>query len=150
MGAPKVDKEDLFDIADFNSVRVKVRIENQTSKTSVGGDTRTYGEREFEADPAKVDIRLMEFKPKGLALDVPGKVGAVGHVLDIELDVQGASLPLCFKVRGKVAAIQALENDRERMDVDLIEVNQRFHDALRSLFQKRQEEIDVFLASMKH
>ena len=67
MGALKAEKEELFDIADFNSVQVKVGIENQTSKTSIGSDTRTYGEQEFEADPSQVAIRLMEFKASGLA-----------------------------------------------------------------------------------
>ena len=150
MGVLKEEKEDLFDTSDFDSVRVLVRLENQTSKTKVGGESRTFGEQEYmAADPSQIEIRLMEFRPRGLSLDVPSKVGAPGHIVDIEIDVTGASLPLCFKVRGKVSSVQPLENERERMDVDLLEVNPRFYDALRALFQKRQEEIDVFLASMR-
>src|SRR5579885_3626775 len=136
MGALKEEKEDLFDTSDFSSVRVRVSIQNQTSRTSVGGDTRAFGEQEYAVDPAQSEIRLMEFKPTALALDVPTKVGSIGHVLDVELDVQGASLPLCFKVRGKVAALQPLEGGRERLDLDIVEVNARFYDALRALFQK--------------
>jgi hypothetical protein len=80
---------------------------------------------------------------------VPARAGAIGHVVEVDIDVHGASLPLCFKVKGRVSALVALEGERERMELELLEVNQRFFDALKALFKKRQEEIDQFLASMR-
>jgi len=141
--------DDLFLIEDFESIQVRVAVENQTSKTSVDFDARVYGDVAVQFASGHEPIRLMELRDAGISLDAPARTATAGHILDCTIDVSGTPIPLCFKVRGRVSAEIPLEENRVKLDVELIDFEARFFDALRSLFSKRQAEIEDFLQRMK-
>ncbi len=143
----KQDDEDLFDPADFESIRIHVEVHNLTSKTSVGGGARGYGEELREA-PAN-EVRLREIPPTSLVLDVPARTAAQGHQLEIHIEVQGGRRPMSFVVKGRAMAPVDVGGGRERLELEVRESRDASLDQLRKLLARRQQEIDEFISSMK-
>jgi hypothetical protein len=140
---------ELFRLEDFESIRVQVKLMNHTSKTGAGGRTISFGDVNVARDPALINIRLIEFQEKGLSLEVPAKVAAMGHIVDCELEVVGSNPPLCFSVRGKVLEVTPLEDLRERLDLELLDEDCHSFEALKGLYRQRQHEIDDFFRRVK-
>ena len=149
------DLDELLDIQVFQQVEVDVALENLTSGTGLTGDRRTFGAETVHGDESgesredPLGIRLMEFTPKGVALDVPFRTAAQGHVVRIGFDVRGAKLPFNFSVKGIVSKVQALDAGREKFEIELTEFDPQYMNALRSVFDQRQNEIERFLGQAK-
>lgn len=143
------DQGDLIDVQVFQQIRVDVSIENLTSGTGLTGDTRTFGTESVQGDTDPLTIKLMEFRDGGIALDVPSRTGALGHIVRIGFDVQGAKLPFNFSVKGTVFKVDALDAGRERFEVTLTEYDREYLGALRTIFEQRQSEIEKFLKDVR-
>lgn len=141
--------DNWFRIEDFRSIEVQVEVENLTTKTGVHDDTRVLGSEEVLIEGSDPLVRLMEFDEHTLALDVPYRTAASGHLLQVTIDVSGVALPFCFELRGKVAHLEPLEDHRERMVIELQEFEPRFYEALKNIFKTRQSEIDSFLKQVR-
>ena len=140
---------DLFKVEDFDSIRINVNVRNHTSKTGVGPQARSFGDVKVPQDPSLIKIRLIELGTKGISLEAPEKIAATGHILEVSLDVAGIPLPLSLELRGKVIGIHPLEDQRERLDLDLTDYDQSLYQRLQDLFSNRQTEIDRFFAQVK-
>ena len=91
----------------------------------------------------------MELQPGGVCLDVPVKTGAMGHTLKLTFEVRGAKLPFTFTAKGVVKKAASLGEGREKFEIEFVEVETSYFEALRSLFDQRQSEIDRFMAEVK-
>jgi hypothetical protein len=143
------DLSSLLDEEAFLQVQVDVSIENLTSGTGLIGEHRTYGEHSVRKGVNPLSVKLMEFRVAGVALDVPTKTGAIGHVVRINFDVLGAKLPFSFSAKGTVDKVEALDDGREKFEVVFSEYDREYFGALRSIFDQRQSEIEKFLEEVR-
>jgi hypothetical protein len=144
-----IDQEGLIDAQVFEQVEVDVSIENMTSGTGLQGDRRTYGKESVSEDANPLTIKLMEFREGGIALDVPSRTGAQGHIVRIDFVVRGAKLPIHFHASGIVESVVPLDAGREKFEVRLTEFDPEYLGALKAIFSQRQEEIERFLEQVR-
>lgn len=142
------ESDELFQLSDFEGIEVLVSLDNITSKTGFKHTVRTVGDTYEEADETS-RIRLMELHPSGVALDVPCKIAAQGHAVQLTFDAVGVSLPFTFEATGNVSEMQSISPERDRLVVKFTEFEPRFFDALKNLYAERQRQIEEFLFQAK-
>ncbi len=140
--------EESFKVEDFDSIRIVIAIHNQTSETGVGENFRSFGNQTVEGS-AKSNIRLVTFGSGFLVFDVPAKIASIGHILDCSIDVIGTNPRLSFEVLGKVVGSEALDDGRTKLTLNLTDYDREALDKLQGIYNRRQAEIDEFLARVR-
>jgi hypothetical protein len=143
------NQEELFNIADFDGIKVSIHLENLTASTGFKRGVQSFGDLKVERADENTDVTLMEFQQDGVCLDAPYKIAAKGHLVKIHFEVSGAQLPFSFEATGQISEQDLLDERRERLVVKFIEVETRFFEALKNLFAERQNQIEQFLFQVK-
>jgi hypothetical protein len=142
-------RNELFNPRDFESMRILVQVHNCTSETRVGAGSRWFGSVDHSTESPALEVRLREIPPTALVLDVPARTAAQGHSLEIMVEVSGTPSPMSFVVKGRAMAPLDVGEGRERLQIELLEPNDEKLVILRRILQRRQEEIDAFISSMR-
>jgi len=143
------NQEELFNIEDFDGIKVSIHLENLTASTGFKRGVQSFGDLKVEREDENTDVELMEFQQDGVCLDAPCKIAAKGHLVKIHFEVSGAQLPFSFEATGQISEQDLLDERRERLVVKFIEVETRFFEALKNLFAERQNQIEQFLLQVK-
>jgi hypothetical protein len=142
--------DELFDIADFNSVEIAITLTNLTSSTALVMRSRVYGdEAKRSSNELNLEIHFSEFLTNGFILDVPKQTGAEGHRLKISIEVLGAEMPFIFESVGVIKKIQSLNESRDAFTIELVDFDPRFFAAFQSIFSARQKQIEDFFNQVK-
>ncbi|MDR3608652.1 MAG: hypothetical protein P4M08_14915 [Oligoflexia bacterium] len=141
-------KDELLRVEDFDSIRIGVAIQNQTSQTGVGDRFRTYGNVKIE-EPWSGSIRLVTFAPGVLVFDTPEKTASEGHILECVVEVLGVSSPFSFEVTGKVTETERLDDQRTKLTLTLTDYDRASLARLQEVYSRRQTEIDEFLKRVR-
>jgi hypothetical protein len=147
---PEQENTDLIDLSDFDSIRISVNVSNQTSNTGVGSNKRSFGEVSDSNSDKSLIIHLIELELDYVVLDVPAKSAAKGHFLKIEFVAEGVTPVIAFTAIGKVKEIENLGDERDRYTITIMNDDAKSYiQALRSVYEKRQKEIEDFFAQVK-
>jgi hypothetical protein len=130
-----IQPEQLVSEVHYESIRFGMGIVNTTAGTTIK-----------EEDAAQV-IQILDM---GFELELPKNSCASGHHLMIELYVQQpGGTTLLFGATTKVVAIENIFENRDRVEVKLVQFSEESWNKLRQMLERRQEEIYTFMRSAR-
>lgn len=127
----------LFDPNDFFSIELKIRVTNITSQTNVSQTASTT---------------LLEFGDHELVLSLPKNSCNLGHQVQFEfirIDPKGGEEEIILEATGKIQKLDKIESQSLRVNIRMIQFEERDWQKLLSLYSSRQEEINKFLSMSK-
>ncbi len=148
-----LDDDLLINPDDFKSIETSMSITNESTKTALtdGKRVQKKGRTKVTGIRAEVDptLQLVEFDEHTLTIDVPGKIGAKGHRLKVEIEVSNLPKKLDIEVTMGVHSVEKQPDGRDRMVLQLLEEESLPWKQFREAFEKRQEEILEFLEAAR-
>jgi hypothetical protein len=133
---------------DFQSIVLHLSFFNITTKTEVSEGKRYIGEQLQKAD-SRMHIDLVEFREHGMVIEVPGRSGAAGHQLHMNIWTENAKANINCKFVVTVTAVEKLSPERDQFEVSFNEYDPKVWKELQDLFASRQNEIDDFLKAAR-
>ena len=133
----EIDACDVFNPADFVSLRLGISLQNLTTRTTVTNSRK---------------ISIIEIGDRSLTFEMPMGSCNIQHSVLFEIskiDAKTKKFTPLFKATGKVSDFEKLEDARVRVVVDMIQFDERGWNDFLSIFNNRQEEITQFLAAVK-
>jgi hypothetical protein len=128
-----------FDPGAFQSVHLEIALKNLTSKTTIS-----------DGRPGSGKVQLIEFRPKGMILEVPRRSCAPGHSLILDAKVtEPAASRMSFPATAKVHKVEEVSDEVDRLDLGLLQYVEEDWKKLQELFGSRQREIEEFLRAAK-
>ena len=135
----KVDADQVFKESDFQSIKLKIRFKNFTTKTEVSEEALDFCE-------------LLELGERTLILQLPARCCNLQHAVAVTIfNVQ----PKTHKetellgVTGKVTSLEAVDKETSRVSVECVQFDEQSWIAFVKLFSSRQEEIMRFFEQIK-
>ncbi|MGZ3695604.1 MAG: hypothetical protein ACXWQO_15950 [Bdellovibrionota bacterium] len=138
---------DILNPDDFRSIQVEIRMDNETSDTTLMRGSRAYGKL-IVAEP-EAGVQFLEYSANGMVLEVMHPSCDVGHTLNLDIRVTGIKIELHFTVKARVTELEHLGESRDQIKVELSSYDDLFWNAFKSVFEKRQAEITKFFSEAK-
>ncbi len=139
---PKIVKEKLLpgdemlmNVSDFNSMKLTFEISNSTTGLSFKKDFK---------------VLLIQIFEKGMELEIPENSCRKGHFLMMKIttvNLQGGDLK--FETTAKVDSCSGIDEGSDAAVVSLVQFDEQVWKKLNSAFNRRQEEIEKFLSSVR-
>jgi hypothetical protein len=140
--------EILINPDDFRSVRLKISLNNTTTKTEIKDGKRFFGNKKGTSGD-NLEITLIELLDQGMILEVPGQSCAQGHNLLITVESLNTKPPITFQTSAKVMKMEKVSDDRDTIEINLIQFDDTGWQALKGLYGNRQNEIEEFFKAAK-
>ena len=144
---------EIIKAEDFRSIQVVGKFFNQTSKLAPRKDAKVVSiskeqriknavrgkdtQREFE----KLNCELIEFLEEGFVLEVPARSCAVGHELQVTLEILNAKPGITFNSTVKVTDTEVMVNERQKVSVRFVHVDEKEWLAFQEFFNNTQDQL---------
>ncbi|MCC7441453.1 MAG: hypothetical protein IT285_07460 [Bdellovibrionales bacterium] len=116
-------------------LQLKVKLTNQTSGLAIPA-------------PGAPAVRLLELLERSAILEIPRKVCAIGHQLELKLEARGFREDLDVEGLGKVAKIEA-SGDRDAVTLEFFKIDALTWNTLIFEINRRQGHVSDLLKKMR-
>lgn len=146
-----MDTRQLIYQDDFVSAKIKIKIKNLISQTSIDSETKIVGGRKAKKKSSEnYRIEITEIMQSGLVLSIPSLLCAVGHTLEVDILVLHMSdKPLHICIPCQVKELEHASKTEDRILVEFKNIENIVWKKFCNLFLNRQQAIDEFFSNVR-
>jgi len=142
--------KELINHQDFLSTEISIKLKNMGTETVVDSKKRTVGSVPVEEASKSDLIQILEILPNGMTMSIPRYTCAVGHTLELDLNVAQLSKdPIDLRLTVRVMEIEKASEEQERIIVDLKMISDAGWKKFCQAFAARQEAIQDFFKNVR-